>query len=1115
MKAKTTYFSLLSTFAVVLVVGLMMGYVPLRAEDAPGFFRFPSTDGKWVAFTSEGDLWRVPLDGGVAYRLTAQVGEERFAHYSPDGQWITYSAQDDSQFDVFVLQAAGGEPRRLTYHPDYDYAMGWTPQGEVLFRSRRESNIFGYKMYKINAAGGYPEALPLDQCALISYEPNGKRVAINRYSREFRTWKRYKGGWAQDVWVGDFDSFKFTNITDNPGVNNWDGTDAFPMWHTDGRIYFLSDRDGRSNIYSMLPDGRDCKQHTFHKNFDARWASLGNGVIVYQLGMDIRAYDVGSGTDSQVKITLPTDRIQARTKFVEPSQFITDYDLSPDGGRLLLSARGELFTAPTKGKGLIRQLTFSSSSREKNPVWTSDGKEIIYWSDDTGEEMLYRMPAEGGAATRLGSDGEGWHYPPAPSPDGKWVAFTNEELNLIVMKLDSPDKLWVVDKGNWEIRDYVWSADSRWLAYSRPEENYNNTIRIADVKEHEVHVLTDDFTHSFSPSFDPKGKYLYFLSDRNYNPHLDGMEMSYILDKRSMLFLVPLTKDVVSPFAPEADPKEEEEKPWEKDKNKDDNEKKEDKDKPVKVEIDFDRLTSRIVAFPAAPGNYFALQAVKNKVFYLSRENNGMFGKSEFEEDSDQGLKLNRFDIKKKEAKTVTEKIRGYDISGNGEKLLIWKEGQFTVQGIDEDGGGDWKPDKDEKNDKNVDLSQWDLRVDVRAEWRQIFKEAWRFERDFFWDPNLHKVNWDEVYAKYAPLAQRISTRDELNDLIGEMIAELNCSHTYVWGGDMERPKAHPTGLLGCDLSRDASGFYRIDRIYPGLSWVEGASSPLSAPGLKAQEGNYIIAVNGQPVNDHPNIWELFLNKADKIINLTLNDKPQRDGGWDVVIKPLEQEWALRYDTWVLDRREYINKRSDGRIGYIHLTDMGGSGLSQFTEGYLPQHRKPALIMDVRNNGGGFVAEMILAHLNRQLVSVGRPRHGSTYRSPQTAFYGYMAAVCNGQTGSDGETFTEGFKRLELGPVIGTRTWGGWVGIRMDKPLMDRGALSQPEFTGWGLDGKYLIEGWGTDPDIEVKENPASQHLGIDPQLDAAIDYLLKKIEQEPKLLPEPPAFPDRSGFAR
>ncbi|MDP8241362.1 MAG: PDZ domain-containing protein [Candidatus Hatepunaea meridiana] len=1113
-----TKLSLTTILLLITVIIITCNSVIEAAESTPGFFRYPHTDGENIVFTSEGDLWKVPLKGGTAVRLTTHKGEERFPKFSPDGKWIAFSGQDDGQDDVYVIPASGGEPRRLTFHPGRDQVIGWDKENNVLFRSSRETSYRIYKIFKVSTDGGLPESIGLDKGTLISYEPEGSRIAFNRFSREFRTWKRYKGGWAQDIWVGDIDKLVFKNITDNPPQNDWDGTDAFPMWHTNGRIYFNSDRNGRSNIYSMTPEGLELKQHTEHSEFDIRWPSLGNGVIVYQNGMDIYTYYIDSNQSEMVKIKLPSDRVQAREKIIDPKKYITDFKISPDGKRVLFCARGELFTVPSKGKGLIRQLTFTSGVRDKYPNWSPDGEKIAAWSDITGEELLYLYPAKGGDPVKIGGDERGWHYPAEWSPDGEKLVFSNEELELVVLDAKS-GKRKVIDRGEWEIREYCWSPDSRYLAYTFPEENYNQTVCIWDSKIDQPYRVTKDFFNSYSPCFDPEGKYLYFMSDRVANPHLDGQEMTYILDRRTRPYCMSLKKDMLSPFAPEADPdKDEDENEWDFDKKKKKGKKKGKKDdeeekEPVKVEIDFKEIKDRIAPFPVPAGNFGNLKAVKNKIFYISWQNSGMFGDT-FEGKRKRGVKLHKYNIKRDKKKIVAEVIQGYDISADGEHLLIRKEGRFEVSGIDEGFGGgfDWKEKNgdEEEDDKNVDLSGWDLRVDIRAEWHQMFNEAWRTQRDFFWDPNLHEVDWEAVRKQYLPLAARISTRDELNDLIGEMFAELNCSHAYVGGGDQRRADWRGTGLLGVDVTRHKSGFYRIDRIIEGRRWVPNLSSPFITNGDLAKVGDYIVAINGRSTAEVSNYLELLRDKAGEIVSVVINGSPSLEGGKEVIVKPMGSESALRYYDWVDNRRAYVEEKTDGKIGYIHLANMGGMGLSQFSADYLPQHNKKALILDVRYNGGGFVAPMILSHLARDMFAQGRPRHGSPYRTPSTAFYGHMAAVCNGETGSDGETFTEGFRRLGLGPIFGTRTWGGWVGIRGGKPLLDRGGITQPEFTGWGEEGKWLIEGHGTDPDSVIVDNPADVISGKDAQLDATIDYLLKKIKDDPMNWPKQPEYPNR-----
>lgn len=1103
------------------------------ADQTGGFYRFPHTDGRWIVFTSEGDLWKVPIEGGLAIRLTTHEGEERYPKFSPDGKLIAFTAQEDGQDDIFVIPAEGGTPKRLTFHPDRDQTLGWDREGNIIFRSTREIPYRGWRIYRISPQGGLPQSIGLDKGALISFEPGGERIAFTRWTMENHRWKRYQGGWAMDIWVGNLKTLQFENITEKPPFNKWQGDYGFPMWHPNGRIYFLSnmpDEEGviRGNIHSMLPDGSDHRRHTSHRDFDVRFPALGGDFIVYQWGMDIWAYDIKTNTTRKVPIELPSDRLQTRVKYVPPMEYLTDFELSPEGKRLLLGARGEIFSAPTRGEGLIRQLTYTSGAREKYPRWSPDGKEIATWSDRTGEEVLYRINSEDGSIRTLGTDGRGWHFQPHWSPDGQLIAFGNEECELVMMETKS-GKIKVIDRGQWEIRDYSWSPDSRFLAYSRAEANYNSVLMIYDTRTDRSYPITNDFYNSYNPTWSPDGKYLYFLSDREANPHLDNQEMTYILTKRTRPLVIPLKPEFPSPFAPQIEPagEEEEEKAEAENTGKQRGTRENPKSKEKKstsadtaalpqVDIEFKNIEQRILPVPIPAGNYGALYATPKYLLFLSWELRGMLGVGLFEEEPEGRYTLMRFHLAKKELKPAAPNIDGYDVSRNYKKLLIKKGKNFYLLGIDDTWEGEQEENrkgKKAKNESAIDLSSWDLRVDVKAEWRQIFEEAWRLQRDFFWDPNMHGVDWRAVKEKYLPLAERISTRDELNDLIGEMFAELNCSHTYIWGGDMRKPERHSTGLLGVDVESHPSGYPRIVKVYNPRPWDPNISSPLAAPAINAQPGDFIIAINGRPTNSVSNYLELLLGKADKVITVTLNNKPSQEGTRTVAIKPLGSEADLRYWEWVEGRRAYVNQRSNGKIGYIHLSDMGSDGLSQFAESYLPQHQKEGLIIDVRYNGGGFVAEMILSHLGRRLFSQGIARHGLRYRHPTTAFHGWMVAVCNSETGSDGETFTEGFKRLGLGPVFGTRTWGGWVGIRGDKPFIDRGLATQPEFTGWGLEGKWLIEGWGTDPDSVVVDDPASVIQGRDPSLDAAINWLLKKIAQEPKTIPPMPSYPQDRGL--
>lgn len=1080
-------------FAAGFLIALV-GLLPAQAkDDAFGFFRFPDVRKNKVVFTSEGDLWQVPLRGGIAIRLTVSEGEERFAKFSPDGQWIAFTGQYDGNSDVYLIPSWGGEACRLTYHPDRDQVVNWTPDNRILFRSQRDSPLWDWRLYTIGIDGGYPQVLPLTKASRASFERGGNLIAFNQYALEFHRWKRYKGGWAQDIWVGNIGKLDFKKIT------KYKGNDNFPMWYGN-KIYFLSDSTGRGNLWSMNPDGSSLRQLTFHRDYDVRFPSLGEGKICYQYAMDIWVYDISTSQTHKIDIRLPSDRLQARRRYADPKKYITGYDLSPDGKRLLVNSRGELFSLPTAKGGLIRRLSWSSGARIYGGEFSPDGQKVVGLSDSTGEMEIWLWDAEGGKPPRrVTYDGQVWRFPPRFSPDGKRLAFSDKNLVLYIL---DPAKVasTVVDTGSWEIRQWSWSPDSRWLAYTRPNERGSSDIFIYDTKSGRKHLVTDGFFRAFSPTWDPDGKYLFFLSDRTFNPYLDRYDSRFINLGYTKPYLLVLQKGVRSPFAVRPEGQAEETSP-EKDKEG------KDKKEEVKVEIDWDGLAKRIAEFPLSPGNYKSLRAIKGKVYWLSWENKGMLGEGLFEEPKSP-YTLHLYDQEKRKDKVVAEHIDGYDISDDLKKVVTREGSTFRLM---EAGQAQMAKDEDEEN--IVPLEDWTLEIDPQAEWRQMFAEAWRLQRDFFYDPNMHGVDWKMVYKQYGRFVSRISSREELNDLIGEMFSELSAGHTYVWGGDWRRAKRVGVGLLGIDVEPDpSSGYYRITRVLRGNEWDSQVASPLLASGVDVEPGLYLLKIDGRRVNSSQNYLRLLQNKAGIPVALTVNSKPTLEDAREVVVKALKNENRLRYEDWVQERREYTLRRSGGKLGYIHLPDMGSRGLSIFSRDYYPQHSKEGLVIDVRENGGGFVAEMILSYLSRKLWAVGGSRNSPViYRTPEACFWGYMAALCDGETGSDGETFTEGFKRLKLGPVIGMRTWGGWIGIRGNKPLRDKGFLSEPEFPGWSLDGKWLIEGWGTVPDIEVENDPSSTAKGLDPQLDYAINYLLQKIATKPKLIPPHPPYPDKS----
>lgn len=1092
----------LSSVALALTLRLFAPATADAAEALPdGFYRYPTIGAGIIVFASEGDLWRVPATGGVALRLTAYEGEERFPKLSPDGKWIAFTAQYEGNDDVYVMSATGGEPARLTFHPAQDQALGWTADGKVIFRSRRDTPHNDNRIYLVPPTGGIPEMLPLEPAAWIAFEPGGRRIAFQKIGLEFHNWKRYKGGEAEKIYVGTLDPIAATEVT------HYDGKSAFPMWASDGRIYFVTDRWGRPNLASMQPDGSDVKRLTTFEDYDVRWPAMGDGRIVYQHKMDIWVYDLATGGNAIVPIQLPSDRLQVREKFVDPKGTLQSWSLSQDGERIALETRGDVFVARTKKKGLIRRITESSAARTKFPAFSPGGTNLVTWTEVNAEEQLLLQAAD--AATppkQIGNVPLGWHYGAAWSPDGKRLAWGDEKYQLCVTDVATGETL-IADKGDWEITRYVWSPDSRYLAYDITLPTLLSQVRIWDSQDRKHHDVSEPIYNSTAPAWDPKGKLLWFLSDRYINPFLDKFEARFIVDQSTLPCAVALQADGTLPFAPRSDTdpvKPEDKKAGDK---KDDDKAKDKEEKVEPIQIDFDGLAGRLVQAPVPPGNYSELRAVDGKLHWLKTDNRGMMPPSQDDSDDEPGAELQTFDLDKEKVSTITEGVKAYQVSGHG-KVLVYqtKEGFTRIEA-----GATAAPKDDEAKEAKLDLSGWSVRINPREEWKQMLREAWRRQRDFFYDVKMHGVDWGGVWQQYGSLADRISSRDDLADLLGEMFGELNVGHAYHSGGDLRRGKSVGTGMLAADLRYDAdSGFWQIQKIYRGDYPMPDWSSPLARADLHIKPGQWLVAIDGRLLVKGEDYLHRLANRAELEVELSINDAPKLDGARRVVIKTLADDTRVRYATWVRETRDYVDQRSHGQIGYIHLYDMDARGLREFARDYPPQARKRGLIMDDRWNHGGFVAPIILSHLDRKILAVAGTRHGNVDTVPSRAFRGHMAALINRQGGSDCETFALGFKQFKLGPVIGTRTWGGWVGIRGDKPLRDGGSMTEPEFGGWDLSGKdWIIEGHGVDPDLELDLNPDGLIHGHDVQLDRVIDDLMAAIEKEPlDLPPAPPIRP-------
>jgi tricorn protease len=1087
--------------SVTLWLGLSLIVVSLAFAEESRLMRFPDIYQDKIVFVYAGDLWLVPSDGGIARRLTTHVGMELFPKFSPDGKMIAFTGQYEGNTDVYVIPSEGGEPKRLTYHPGSenmpdrfgfdDMVLGWHPDGKrILFRSLRESyNGWFQKLYLVDLKGALPEALPLPEGGLTSFSPDGTKIAYNRQFRNFRTWKRYKGGLAQDIWTYDLKNNTIERITD------YEGTDTSPMWH-ENKIYFVSDRDHTANIFCYDLDTQKTRKITNHDEYDVKWPSLGPQAIVYENGGYLYVLDLKTEQTKKITVQIPDDRALTRSEYISVSDYIGDYNLSPDGKRALFTARGDVFTVPAE-KGNTRNLTNTSGAREKNCTWSPDGKWIAYLSDRTGEDELYIVPQDGkGEEVRITTDGHCFRFACLWSPDSKKLLFADKDLKLYYVDVESRKITEIDSTKNGEIYDYSWSLDTKWITYAKPNPNRFYSIFLYSLKDGKIFQVTEGFTDDSEPIFDPEGKYLYFFSKRDFNATLGNFDPSFTYNQMTRIYVVTLQKDTLSPFAPQSDEVELEK---EKKKKEEGEKKEEEKKEKIKkeVQIDLEGIGDRVVAVPIDPGNYYGLRSAKGKIFYLSFPTWTLTGGSPEPKGT-----LHLFDMEERKDHALLLPVDGYDISGDGEKIIYKSMRQFGII--------DAKPGSPKIGDGALKLDGMQMKIDRREEWKQIFNEVWRRERDFFYAPNMHGVDWELMRKRYGELLPYVAHRSDLTYILGEMIGELCCSHTYVSGGDKPEVKLVSTGLLGVDWELDTlSGFYRVQKIYPGKNWEENLRSPLTEPGVEVKEGEYIVAVDNKTLQYPTNPYSLFENTVGKTVTLKVNSKPSLEGAREVEVKPIASESDLRANYWVETNRRKVEEATNGKVGYIFIPDMGGEGLNEFAKAFFPQIRKEGLIIDVRYNGGGFVSEMILERLRRVLAGMSSSRNAGDYTYPGGVFYGHMVCIMNEYSASDGDYFPYYFRKYGLGPLIGKRTWGGVVGTSFT-PLVDNGYITVPGSAAFGLEGEWIVENHGVDPDIEVDNLPNMVIQGHDPQLEKAIEVILEKIEEEPRKLPERPPYPIR-----
>ena len=1079
--------------SLVWLVGILSASLGWSGEAR--LLRFPDIHRDRVAFVYAGDIWLAPSTGGEALRLTSHEGQELFPKFSPDGRQIAFSAEYSGSRQVYVIDVEGGQPRQLTYYNDvgampprggFDYrVLDWNVEGtHVLVRANRLP--WGVRMgrpYLVPAAGGMEKPLAVPESGAGMFSPDGKKLVYTPIDREFRTWKRYQGGRAQDVWIYDLEKNSAEQIT------TFKGTDNQPTW-VGNTIYFTSDRDWTLNLFAYDLESKQVRKITQSRDYDVLWPSAGPQQVVYESGGYLYRYDTRDDSVSRISVTIGGDRPHAMPRIENVEDKIESFDLSPRGKRAIFAARGEIWTVPAKD-GVIRNVSRTAGIREMSPVWSPDGRFMAYYSDATGEYEIYlRSADEAGEPRKVSSGGSIWRFPLVWSPDSRKLAFGDKNQRLQYIDVESGKITSADHSTSNDIRVYRWSPDSRWLVYTKVEASSFSSIYVYSLESKKVTRLTDEFTNDYDPVFDPEGRYLYFFSDRDYNLAFSGYEFNYLYKEPTRVYAATLTKDGPALFAPKSDEVE----PVAEDAAASDSAGKEGSrangDEEDSVEesfrIDFEGFADRIVALPGRSGIYHQLSANDSGALYIS----GRAGEA----------KLEHFNVTTEKTETIIEGISSYKISANGKKLIFSSRGTYGIIPI--------QPGQSADKGK-LDLSEMRMKIDPQVEWKQLYADAWRIFRDWFYDPGMHGMDWEKIRARYEPMVEHVVYRADLDYILGELGGELNAGHVYINGSPgSQRVKRVDGGLLGAEIDDHPSGYFQIRKIFRGENWHEEFRSPLTEVGVDVNEGDFLLAVNGRSTRNVRNFYELLEDSAGDVVTLSVNDRPGAEGAREVKVRPIARETNLRYLDWVESRRDLVNRLSGGRIGYIHLPNTAIAGNRELRKNFFPQSHKDALIIDVRYNGGGFIPDRMIEIVQRTLLHYWVRRGLEPQSVPGYVHSGPKACLINAYSSSGGDAFPYYFRKLGLGPLIGKRTWGGLIGISGNPALMDGATLAVPRFRFLDVDGKWAVENEGVSPDIEVLDRPDLVARGQDPTLEAAIKHLLSKLEEQAPAKVTVPDFP-------
>ena len=1100
----------LACFALFALFCAAICAATVRAQDAaPLLLRDPSISRTQVVFSFAGSLWIADRDGGDARRLTTG-GHEHNPQFSPDGSLIAFTGDYDGTRGVYIVPAAGGVPRRLTYHPEDFEVIGWTPNGKgILFSSARTSFAAGVvQLFTVPVNGGFATPVPLVRAAEGSFSGDGSRIAYVPIFQWQRAWKRYRGGQTRPIWIA-----KLSDSSIEAKIPRDNSNDFNPMWMGD-IVYFLSDRKGPVTLFAYDTRSREVKQVIKNDGLDIKNASAGPDAIVYEQFGSLHIFDPKTGKQHPLDMRVEADLAEVRPHFtkIEP-RLIRSAAISPTGARAVISARGEIFTLPAE-KGDVRNLTRTTDVVERDASWSPDGKSIAYYSDESGEWALHVRDQNGMGEVRKFNLGDPptFHYSPVWSPDSRKIAYTDKRLNVWYIDLEKKTPVHIdIDTyaGPFYAMNPAWSPDSRWIAYTKQLRNYLHAVFAYSLEEGKSYQLTDGMSDARDAAFDKGGKYLYFTASTDMALSTAWLDMTSLQHPvtRSVYVMV-LKKDEVSPLAPESDEeKAKEPEKADKDKQSDsaqtkDNEKAEPKDqgkegekgkeeKAVHVQIDMENISQRILALPIPARNYHRMYAGKTGVLYL------LEGQEVDPIDFDDGpptMKVHKFDLKTRKTEQILDGVTAFDLSFNGEKMLYAKQDQWTIGPSEKPSDGPPQPGKGGP----LHVDQIEAYVDPRAEWKHMYYQVWRDERDFLYDPNLHGLNLEAITKKYEPYLANISSRDDLNYLFEEMLGEITIGHMFVGGGDIPKPKRVKTGLLGVDYAVD-NARYRFTRIYNGENWNPKLRAPLTQPGVNVKAGEYLIEVNGRDVRPPADVYSYFEETAGKQVVLKVGPNAEGNAAREVTVVPVDDESSLRNYAWIEDNRRKVDELTGGRVAYVYLPDTYSGGYTNFNRYYFAQVGKDAAIIDERYNGGGAIADYVIDYLRRPLLGHFNMREGRDITTPIEAIFGPKVMIINEMAGSGGDAMPWMFRRAKVGTLVGERTWGGLVGHYTNPAdLLDGGFTGTPDLAFYNPDGQWDVENHGVPPDVEVEYDPQAVRGGRDPQLEKAVQVVMEQLQKNP-----------------